>query len=255
MEQPSPRNRFTERDLYQWLGTPYPWFEKGSDLYEAACLLRDCMDVPERDVLYVGEPVATRCTSSEDVTQYGRTRRQIVPAMLFAMAVECWLKGLVVAAIPRQSSTLWRQLSERIQIPHAEDLPDDEYLDALLCTLDDPAFQSLLRSVGEHSHLENTRAWKSVGPLNHNLTRLADAAGVQLDEEDREYLKFLTGSISVGRYPAAKSIHLCVQWESGEPVDCHRWSSLARAIHAAYEDRVSIRDLNSSEETASSLQP
>src|SRR5688500_13512332 len=100
----------TEELRDRWLASAQMWLDKGSYLFEYALLLAEAAkNTPTRGTLYVGKPAAALVIGNQE---YARESRTIIPAMLYAMAVEDWLKGIVILSQPEESRKVRQKIHE-----------------------------------------------------------------------------------------------------------------------------------------------
>jgi hypothetical protein len=93
------------------LASDHHWFDSGSRLYRAANLLLERLPFDETSrPQFVGEVVACDLTDGS----YYSVAFEGIPGMLYAMAVECWLKGLLIAQVPRKRHSIERTRKDEL---------------------------------------------------------------------------------------------------------------------------------------------
>jgi len=131
-----------------------------------------------------------------------RIRRIAVSDMLYAFAVECWLKGLIVASVRRSSPSVY---DEYVEKSGALGVDLDESFQRLLDFAKHPDGHRLIEKCKLPREEENLTRTDRIPKRGHDLIDMADLAGVDLDEEGSAHLKFLQHMNQKGRYRTSKN--------------------------------------------------
>lgn len=236
---PIPRHDppFTKEQIAAHLASARNWFDTGTTLHHAAgVLLDDLKVVPDRHSVFVGKPVAANISDEHD----RRREREIVPAMLFAMAVECWLKGFVVSMMPRESIETRKEWGAFLHVDISPEDMDNNYLEKLYDSFEKEESKKLESKLEQQQQKENKQGADAVREhRHHDLKDLARATGMLplLKEHDLEYLEFLSSAIVSGRYPIAFHPEQVIPWE-GIASERARWDSLNNAIKARHDQLI-----------------
>lgn len=229
-----------DEDKESILGSPANWFDKGSDLYETAVLVRDQLTSTHYGTTcIVGRPVWTRCGSSNE--EHRLLHRESIAIMLFAMAVECWLKGLLIRSIPREQSRHWRESADRLLDEElaAGGFEESEWLAKLLEAMNKPEIESALNAQTAASRAENSdRARLVARHGGHNLRKLATSiqCAEAFREDQFEFLDLLSMAIQMGRYPMHNQPKAVIPWAE-QGLEVSRWDDLCETIFTIYMER------------------
>lgn len=180
------------------------WWNKGHELYEASEELRQWSARGVfSDTRRVGGPVSR---TVDPTGLYYRWQRDLIAEMLYAFALENWLKGLLVAQYPRLSELLRTQISAAISVAvGTNEMSTEEILDAVSEAMNtDEIAEQLKVHASQRTAEDQARAGQIDKHKNHDLCRLAIAAGVQITEEQRMFLDALSIVNQLGRYPALR---------------------------------------------------
>lgn len=196
-----------EDDVLTWLAQKEFWFRQGSNLFKSAAHLKASLDDNEvfDDLLVIGKPAARIVKSHFDGLNFDLHMRQPIPCMLFAMAVECWLKGIIVAK---------RLAPHRAKLREAED------------------------GRAQIAYQEEVRGWfldLKRKFAKHNLLALAEAAGMEVTPRLRKDFRFLSAMITIGRYPAHFIAQENMTWDKGQAIDDALWNRVTKAVFALYD--------------------
>jgi hypothetical protein len=132
-----------------------------------------------------------------------RWRRRLVALMLYAFAVENWLKGILVAECKRGSPVTYEQIQLILEERVDPDLTVAECFRAASAVLNEPDVQAIQkRYLSQKATEDSERAEAAMKHKTHDLARLAVAAGIRLDAGERAYLDALSYIVQIGRYPA-----------------------------------------------------
>ena len=189
------------------LASEWMWWDCGQELLEASEQISAWIERREfSSTISVGEPVAGRGDTSRNWVW--NWRRRLIAEMLYAFAVEDWLKGLLVGSYERASEKRRRKIDAEISkltYPAARD--DREYILQILEAMKvEPVRSEIERHDRERTDEVIARREAALEHMSHNLTALAQAAGVKLGKDERRYLAALSIVNQIGRYPAlAKS--------------------------------------------------
>ncbi len=222
---------FTKEDLESIKASEQAWFEVGDCLYKAAMHLLPWTEVLEEggSSLHVGRPVM-RMVNDELVL----AQRPAVPEMLFAMAVEAWLKGLIVMRYRREPGRATRVLEQLVE-------PDSELIEIIRATHDARFQRAAKRDTVKRSAENRTRvaALDQQKNRRHDLRDIAKSAGITPRSlKTRQYLDYLSRAVMFGRYPAPDNPGHVVVWE-GVACDLTRWDEVRDLIHSKYEGLLS----------------
>jgi hypothetical protein len=230
------------------------WWQKGTELYEAFRFLEEwnLRDEGGR-YLIVGESVAAMATSNERFQQEHRQwRRNLISEMLYAFAVEDWLKGILVASLHRESRQTYRRINAMIQerVDSAGDL-DEHYTHRII---DAMGHEDISAEIARHDAQQATendeRVRAIVDHLKHNLSILAEVGGMNLTPQLRAHLDALMVINQLGRYPALVSEKPIPDLEPFVNNGDAR-AVLNRAVRERYDELLVLRFLRSGDPTAS----
>jgi len=225
----------TEDQKNIWLADEKRWFERGSTLWHASQhLLNDWQYAPS--ALVIGKP-------ADSVDAYWNSSEVgIVSEMLYAMAVECWLKGLFLMQQPRRKSRARARKIDRFVRENFEYRVDPaEYSAQLISLFETHPMPLQHRRLDADVAAENAEriAWfdKKKHPKDHlrrhDLRHLAKMAGVKIRAKaDLDYLDFLEKANMLGRFPALFEADRAVPWN-----DIPRQSIRKDRINAAIFNR------------------
>jgi hypothetical protein len=196
------KQALTHDDLIQIGGLEDNWFARGSWLCQTAeaefAAMAECTD---RDSLYVGLPIAALIRDADLL----RDEREITAAMLYSMAVECWLKGLIIMAMPRKSRALYMSLKERYQSLIPEGLSYDAYKTRANAIDRTPEIKRMRKEYYALRRAEDAERHRVLSRQHrhHRLRDLAEAAKIKsrLAAQDLNFLDMLTKANQLGRYP------------------------------------------------------
>lgn len=232
----------TQSEVDAWLGLALNWFDKGSYLFKCAVLLRDLSDSFDRSLI-VGSLVASPLIGDAAELDHAKHNKDIIAAMLFAFAVECWLKGLLVIRVRGEdgSRTMDKLTSTMIDAKVA-DLTfgnDEGWTNALLKALRDPEVQASLSALDAERAQEDLRVKNEIrtNHNSHDLYKLALAVDLPRKRECRDYLDFLSAANMLGRFPAHFNVKKNIPWDDGKAGDEKEWTKLQEAILEAYDRR------------------
>lgn len=219
------------------LASASQWFHTGSNLYNTARLVLENLKHPMySDVMVVGTPVARLCGDDDHYAQ----QRGIIPLMLYAMAVECWLEGLLVRSLRRyKSEEVQEKVNHRVAELMGDDVSGVQWTTELYNALDHPDVVALLEQQTEAREEEDKARYARLRRNgNHKLENLARAVGPEKFSEDQmEFLIFLSSANQLGRYPCTFSEKDVIPWyDLASETD--RWDDLNQTISSIYmEDR------------------
>lgn len=209
---------YTKEDIDVLLSLDDEWLRIGSRLSVIAYDLIDRDDYSAFLDIHVGFKV---CSEEDDKYTIGAQVERHA-SMLFAMAMEAWMKGLLLEqfSIPTWKSTE-ADYQERIQ--HAREFGTDPEQQALYKEFWNEVFERQRKLFDKHK--------------KHNLLYLADDCGVAayLSSDDKEFLNRLSSAIERGRYPAAFHPKKMVAPDS-ELSNTVKWSRLQQAVFKRYSD-------------------
>lgn len=196
---------FDDDDVLQNLANESNWFSRGSWLLQAAEAEFDAMAAMDQDrsTLYVGEPIAALLQPADR----SRSEREITATMLYGMAVECWLKGLILMALRRTSPAAHARIGTALAKKKTRDLPDDEDIWETFQILGNAPFKKrweryyTLRKAEDELRRDILMDKKKC--KTHDLVKLAVAAKLnsRLAKQDIAFLDLLTKANQLGRYP------------------------------------------------------
>ena len=188
------RAEYAERWLNQ-KASPHPWFTRGSQLYQLGI---QALDQPVGASTIVGKPTAGWVTRDLE----GEGARVEVGWMLVAMAVECWLKGLMLWDRVQNLDAYrsYREAKEDFRRAVPEDLKQlGDFQRSEICAQLSGDLDKCLEDLRRDA-LEIVSELESLG---HRLADLAERAGV---EGHSRVLSFLRSMIILGRYPGPKKV-------------------------------------------------
>lgn len=233
MKEPSKREwELTETGVAKVLADEQMWFRKGTILYKAFELLATKQAGFALDGLYIGKQISKEVRSSPAEDQHSF---EAVPLMIYGMALECWLKGLIVMKTPRTSDDIKSKINDEID-RMLESVPEDEFMTRLTSALDHPAVVTLSdRLKHKIDDEDRTRKGKVKAEAGHDLERMAIVAGlVGLTPSDYRWLKFFTEMVMLGRYPAQFRAERNAAWE-GVLEQFDVFDRLNSLVYQAYE--------------------
>jgi hypothetical protein len=181
------------------------WWLVGDSLAKSAEVVRDSVaELPPFTNRMVGAFVHGRGATSEgDVW-----RRRLSAEMLYAFAVENWLKGVLVASFFRSSGALHEEIESclREELGIGEEFDATQFVLLLILAFTGYCPEPVASAQATYEtqfRAENQQRIQAIkGHTNHDLVRLADAVQLGLDEELRQYLAKLSDVVQIGRYPA-----------------------------------------------------
>lgn len=198
------------------------WYKAGSALYSCSRILNDQSDLTPFKKFYVGD-VESANISDDSVLQSYKDR---VEDMLIGMAIEAWLKGLIIAAGPEVSRDLQNQVQEKIDARLVEMGKSEDYSWADIDeAMQSPEISCLLEQMDEKSRLtEIERAALIANHQSHDLKRMADAVGFEppLEDNHTKALRYYAQMIHLGRYPALNKPRDLVQVNNAEALEMAR---------------------------------
>lgn len=189
------------------LANEYLWYRRGNWLYVSALAIQGS-DIDNQRITFVGTTSGRDLSDSELLV----SERDSVAEMLIGMAIEAWLKGLIVNAHPRESR---KKIREAESHRNDDELPYEASFHEIMVAYDswfkDPKVAALFGEAGALQTSENASRKKSLptGGQAHDLRQLARIAGVleTLSEDERLVLDYYSSMIPRGRYPAIHKEH------------------------------------------------
>jgi hypothetical protein len=186
------------------LANEHAWWHTGDALNEAAGVLATWVETRQ----FSGrEMIGAACVANVGIDGFGHVwRRGLVGSMLYAFAVETWLKGLIVAAFPRKSPAMFDEIQEMLRERVDPNLRGEECYLAVAEAYDDPAVSAKQKRFLAQKAVEDAERGNAVmAHKSHDLANLAEAAGLVLGQDERAYLDALSYVVQIGRYPAHAS--------------------------------------------------
>lgn len=228
---------FTKEQVEQILATPRQWFETGSFLYRDALRARAVLDdLPAHESTIVGKGVSIFI----DHAGLTRSRQEGIAAMLFAFAVECWLKGLAILNKYNNICQVETPIKQALKIALLGWNEDDG--ENLVATIDRFLESEEGQKVLAQTRLEKASVMVGVNELlnrhsHHDLVQLAHDAGLKLSisPENKDFLKLLSSMNMQGRYPCHWKPDRVMPW-AGVAGDSERWSALCDEIYKCYKE-------------------
>ena len=141
-------------------------------------------------------------------------RLMLVPEMLYAFAVENWLKAILIAAMTRASAERQQEMLGKLRdvFGGEEEFGFVQFLALLFLAFARPAPEDsgiarpLVEAAARQEQqigIEDSARLRAIqSHATHNLVLLADTVNLRLDREGRRYLDVLSDIVQVGRYPA-----------------------------------------------------
>lgn len=192
-------------DPYEILSNRHAWHRLGSKLFHAAEFIRQvARDTPKIPPLVVGDVAAALIENPDEY--WGDFER--IPIMLHAMAVEAWLKGILVETIYKKIQPARQKLFERLSPTFVEDFWAETVSEA---------DKELVDQIEKQDHgfkRDVEEALKFL--IDHNLTKIAERCGLidRLDDSERDALCLLSKMNQLGRYPAAFRADGNIDWRN-----------------------------------------
>lgn len=194
------------------------WYAWGSSLYNCARILDAQTDITPFKTSYVGAVDAAN-VSDESFLQGEKTR---VRDMLIGMAIEDWLKGLILAAGPKVSRAFRQQVSELtdkrlIELGKTEEVTFEDIVDAM----DSPQIQAVLNEIGAEDRAKAIERVALLRDHKHDLVKIAAAVDFNppLTDSHKKTLRYYSQMIELGRYPALNKPRDLVQVNRNEALD------------------------------------
>ncbi len=182
---------FDASDLRRALATHFTWFHLGSKLFHAAQMTTPKDPLPSVPDVVVGGVYAADVT---DPAHYWSDFERI-PLMLYAMAVECWLKGIIVKKMSAPVQEELKVLLGKLSPTFVED-----YFRGQISSAD----EAIVEERAEKDKQLTADALSKLKTLSdHKLMSMAKEVGLNLDAEEKELLEVLSHAIMLGRYPAS----------------------------------------------------
>lgn len=193
---------WTMSERIKALANEQSWWTIGHILNEASEVLSNWIGLGKfAEGFQIGRGAAALTNPSNGLYVY---RRKLVVDMLYAFAVENWLKGLLVASYDRMSSSRRKAIDKMLE--DMTDLGgrfDEQYMDLLFKALNSSQVTAEMELYNQERSLEDLDRFQALKPhMSHFLERLANAAGLRIDQEMQAYLNALSDIAQVGRYPA-----------------------------------------------------
>lgn len=191
----------TDDEINQILGNEDSWFRTGSILFELSEVARNhALNGRMQQHLTVGEPVAKW---NEPGSPMAIHTRLVSAEMMYAFAVENWLKGLVVMAFHRKS----QKTRKKMHVELTRLVGTEADVQEILAGFQHPAVAPILEQYANEESAENkTRRDSAMTHRGHQLAKLAQVAGLSgLSQCDLDYLEVLSEVNMLGRYPAPAS--------------------------------------------------
>ena len=232
---PTHKHPFSNNDLLSILGSERNWFVRATWLNQAAELEFGLMREPaERSSIEVGKPVAALIQAKDRTAQ----EHEILGAMLYGMAVECWLKGLIIMSLPRKSSRMFDEMSRWLskQTLGAQGSTRDMF-DTLLPFLSHQNYKQRASKYEAARVRENSARRAEVKKhTSHQLEGMARAARIatRLAKQDFAFLDWLSKANQLGRYPATNREQDLIPW-AGIIGEKRRRDRISYAIFERYK--------------------
>lgn len=210
--------RFSEDEINVLLSLDDEWLKIGSRLFLISDGLMEQTDIQRFLDIYVGEKVSFE--DDDEFTVGAQIERHA--SMLFAMAMEAWMKGLLLS---QEQESIWGSVKDEYEsrIQAAEDSKSDADLESVIKEFWNTVFQEQRSIIDRHR--------------KHDLLQLARDCGLAqyLTSDDLDFLKHLGSAIERGRYPAAFKPYK-MQAHDYELANTITWARLRAAVLKRFED-------------------
>lgn len=215
---PGEEPRFSDKDVDFLLSQDDEWLRIGSRLYHISDGLMDKTKLQRFQEIYVGYKVAEE--EDDEFTVGAHIERQAT--MLFAMAMEAWMKGLLLS---QEQDSSWGSVKERYwsRIQATQNMELGSESPSVFGEFWDAVFEEQRKVIDRHK--------------NHDLLRLANDCGLTqyLNPDDQDFLKQLGSAIERGRYPASFRAHKMAAPDI-ELSNTITWSRLRTAVMKRFRD-------------------
>lgn len=241
-----PGYKLTQEDVDGVIANYNQWFDRGSNLFYAAeHIMNKLRESEEPDEQIVGRPISNSVK--------GKWRWEfdtgLMAAMLFAMATEAWIKGLIVMELDNEHNPDISKAQTAIAAAfRPTKISSDQGL--LSIEIEDPdAYREAVQNRDNAYAGLSKEAGEKLKPLrggNHDLVEMARAAGIKVRKRTQlsKTLNELSVTIQLGRYPALLLAERHMILSEGI-LDGTAWILVRDAIKARYEKLLEDSGLSS----------
>lgn len=224
-----------EDEIRSALSSDHLWNEAGSRLFNCVRVLLAHTNVEDFRTTFVGEAEAQNI-STDDLIVEKKTR---VADMLIGMAIEAWLKGLIVLTNNREGlGDLIQKMNELTdERSQKMGLAEEATVHQISDAMQTPEIDALFEKISKESKALILKRFESLKAHHrHNLVEMAEAVGFNPPLSDGAVwtLRYYSQMIELGRYPSVKKIRHLVGVNDAAALESGR-KELFRRIHEMHD--------------------
>lgn len=189
-------------DYTETLASEEMWWHTDHALYESFVALQVWLEQGEFSGSFM---VGQSCAELVNPNGFGyHWCRRLSAEMMYAFAVEAWLKGILVASKEQVSYVTYEEADALMGEWIATNAPgEEEFIHRIMAAMSTPPVQEKLEKHRAEKAVEDAECKQALmDHLSHDLAKLAKDSKLGIGEHEQKYLRALSIVVMLSRYPA-----------------------------------------------------